>query len=199
MISDARPGSPASHAWWQGDGEQVCAFLHGYESVWLPGSLLEPGNREGLAAALFAASRHAKVELHLNKGLFGAPPEAIAASRDTAVNPAALTAFALAIIANGGPPPLPGLPGYSADPAPARRNARAVDAATAELRKVAPAPASYLSESNYFNADWAAAYWGGNYPRLKAAKATYDPSGLFIIHHGVGSDAWSADGFERIG
>jgi FAD/FMN-containing dehydrogenase len=199
MISDPRPGSPASHAWWQGDGEQVCAFLHGYESVWLPGTLLEPSNRGALADALFAASRHAKVELHLNKGLFGAPPEAIAASRDTAVNPAALTAFALAIIANGGPPPLPGLPGYSADPGAARRDARAVDAANAELRKVAPVPASYLSESNYFNADWATAYWGDNYPRLKSAKAKYDPDGLFIIHHGVGSDAWSTDGFERVG
>jgi hypothetical protein len=41
------------------------------------------------------------VQLHFNKGLAGAPPEALAATRQTATNPAALDAFALAIVANG--------------------------------------------------------------------------------------------------
>ncbi len=39
------------------------------------------------------------MELHFNKGLAGAPAEAIAAARNTATNPAMLDAFALAIIA----------------------------------------------------------------------------------------------------
>ena len=26
----------------------------------------------------------------------------------------------------------------------------------------------------------------------------YDPGGLFFVHHGVGSDKWSADGFTRL-
>jgi len=30
-------------------------------------------------------------------------------------------------------------------------------------------------------------------------KKQYDPQGLFFVHHGVGSEAWSADGFTRIG
>jgi hypothetical protein len=34
-------------------------------------------------------------------------------------------------------------------------------------------------------------------PRLVAAKKKYDPEGLFFVHHGVGSDEWSADGFSR--
>ena len=47
-----------------------------------------------------------KIVLHdafvdFKKGLAGAPPEEIAAARDTATNPAVLTAFALAIIAGG--------------------------------------------------------------------------------------------------
>jgi hypothetical protein len=29
-------------------------------------------------------------------------------------------------------------------------------------------------------------------------KKKYDPSGLFIVHHGVGSEEWSADGFTRL-
>lgn len=30
---------------------------------------------------------------------------------------------------------------------------------------------------------------------LAGARRKYDPDGLFFIHHGVGSEAWSADGF----
>jgi hypothetical protein len=29
-------------------------------------------------------------------------------------------------------------------------------------------------------------------------KQKYDPAGLFFVHHGVGSEHWSADGFERV-
>jgi hypothetical protein len=28
-------------------------------------------------------------------------------------------------------------------------------------------------------------------------KKKYDPNGLFFVHHGVGSEEWSADGFVR--
>jgi hypothetical protein len=29
-------------------------------------------------------------------------------------------------------------------------------------------------------------------------KDRYDPDGLFFVHHGVGSEDWSADGFTRL-
>jgi FAD/FMN-containing dehydrogenase len=197
MIADSRPGAPASHAWWRGDAEQVSMYLHGYESVWMPAGLLGDVQRPHLVEAMFAASRHMPVGLHLNKGLAGAPSEALARAADTAMNPAALDAFALAIIATGGAPPLPGLPAPPPDMALARRNAEAVDRANAELLKLAPDGGSYVSESNYFNPNWSRAFWGPNYPRLQTVKAKYDPDGLFFVHHGVGTEAWSADGFVR--
>ena len=41
-------------------------------------------------------------------------------------------------------------------------------------------------------------FWGPHYERLLAIKRRYDPDGLFFVHHGVGSEAWSDDGFTRI-
>ena len=121
MIPDRRAGAPDYHGWWQGDQDQVGAFLHGYESLWLPASLLSEGERQRLADALFAASRYKKVGLHFNKGLAGAPDDAIAAARDTATNPRVTEAFALVIIADGEGPRYPGLARPPLDAAAARR------------------------------------------------------------------------------
>jgi FAD/FMN-containing dehydrogenase len=199
MIRDDRKGASTSHGWWRGDQGQVGAFLYGYDSLWLPASLLGETRRKDLIGALLAASRHTQVQLHINKGLAGAPAEAIAATRRTATNPAVLDAFALAIMADGDErPAYPGFPRPALDLAAARKRAHGIDLAAAELRKVVPHAGSYVSESNYFNRSWQEAFWGGNYARLSAIKSKYDPDGLFIVHHGVGSEDWSADGFTRI-
>jgi len=145
---------------------------------------------------LFDASRHMAIRLHFNKGLAGGMPDAIARSHDTAMNPRAMDAFCLAIIATGGAPRYPGL-APSNDQAQAAHDAKAVDQATTILRAVAPDAGSYVSESNFFNANWQQEFWGTNYRRLAAVKAKYDPDGLFTVHHGVGSEAWSDDGFTR--
>jgi len=184
IFADTRPGAPSGNIWWAGDHDQVGAYWHGYESAWLPASLLAKEQQERLVDALFAASRQWTVSLHFNKGLAGAPEAALAAARDTATNPAAFSAFALAIIAGGGPPAYPGVPGHIPDFNAARPNARAIARAMVELRKVVPEAASYVSESSYFEQDWQRAHWGANYPRLQAVKGKYDPDGLFFVHHG---------------
>ena len=194
MIPDDRPGEPAHHGWWNGDQGQVGAYLNGFDSLWLPASLLSPVDE--LATALFKASRFKKVELHCNKGLAGAPDAARKAALTTATNPVVVDAFALALIADGQASAYPGERAPNA--AAAQKDADAITSAAETLRAIVPGAGSYVSESNYFNPRWQAAYWGSNYARLASIKGRYDPDCLFFVHNGVGSEGWSRDGFERL-
>jgi FAD/FMN-containing dehydrogenase len=198
FVSDSRPSARPGDVWWTGDGGQAGQFLYGFESLWLPASLLEDDSQDRFVNALFASSRHWGVELHFNKGLAGAPADAIASARDTATNPAVLDAFALAIIASGEGHAYPGLRGHEPDLAAARKEAAAVAKSMDELRKLVPNGGSYVSESDFFERSWPQSFWGANYRRLQAVKAKYDPAGLFFVHHGVGSEEWSSDGFTPL-
>jgi len=186
---DDRPGAPERNVFWPGDQAQAGQTLHGYESLWLPATLLGNDRRAAFADALFAATRHWSVALHLNKGLAGAPAAAIAAARDTATHPAMLEAFALAILGAGGGPAYPGVAGHEPDTALAARQSAAIERATSELRKVEPEGGAYVAESNYFQQDWERAFWGANAARLRAVKSAVDPRGLFTTHHGPGGAA----------
>jgi FAD/FMN-containing dehydrogenase len=196
FVSDPRTGASPSNAWWTGDAGQVAWTIYGYESLWLPASLLRDNSGERLADALFAGSRYNLIELHFNKGLGGAPSDAIEAARDTATNPAVLDAFALAIVADG-EGGYPGVRGHEPDIAAARKSRDQIHRSMNELRHLVPNGGSYVSESNFFQQDWQHSYWGSNYARLASVKKRYDPSGLFFVHNGVGSEEWSADGFTR--
>jgi FAD/FMN-containing dehydrogenase len=198
FVSDTRPGASPNKVWWAGDAGQVGWFIYGFESLWLPASLLEEDSQERLATALFAGSRNSGLELHFNKGLAGAPADAVAAARDTAMNPAVLTAFALAISADGQGPAYPGVPGHEPDRGAGQKSARDVNRCMSALRSIVSNGGSYVSESNFFENAWQDSYWGSNYGRLAVIKKKYDPSGLFFVHNGVGSEEWSADGFTRL-
>ena len=195
---DERAGAVPTDFWWNDDAGEVGWYIWGYDSMWLPASLLESDAQTRLAEALLAGSRHARIELHFNKGLAGAHPEVIAAARDTATNPSVLTAFALAIAADGQGPAYPGLPGHEPAVAKGRAAARAIERCMEQLRAVAGSSGSYVNETNYFKQDWQRSFWGENYSRLLAIKRQYDPDGLFFAHHGVGSEGWSRDGFTEV-
>jgi FAD/FMN-containing dehydrogenase len=185
ILQDDRPGAPVENVYWADNRGEAGQFLHAYRSAWMPASLLSDEESAGLADALFAASRRWTTSLHFNKGLAGSPPEEIDAAGDTAMNPAVLDAFALAIVAGEGPPTFAGIPGHEPDLARGRRAADRINAAMTELLKVAPGAGSYVSESDFFEPDWQRSYWGSNQARLAEVKRTHDPDGLFFVHHGV--------------
>jgi FAD/FMN-containing dehydrogenase len=184
-VADNRPGAPAHHMVWAGDKEQVGTYIHAYTSAWLPSRLLDEGQVQTLATAIVEASRHLGFSLHFNKGLFGASDETLARARDTAMNPEVLDAFALAIIANGGPSVFEGLPGAHRDDVKAQRGAEATRMSYDRLTQLAPGAGAYFSESDYFQKNFRKAYWGTNAPRLAAAKRKYDPEGTFTVRNGI--------------
>jgi FAD/FMN-containing dehydrogenase len=196
--TDSRSNAGAQNVWWKGDAGQVGWVVWGFESLWLPATLLQSDSQEKLANALYAASRFEEVELHFNKGLAGAPPEAIESAKNTATNPAVCNAFALAIIADGQGPAYPGIANHEPKVAEGRKAADAVHRSMNELRAIAADGGAYVSESNYFEQDFQQSYWGPNHARLAKIKQKYDPDGLFFVHNGVGSEQWSRDGFTKL-
>lgn len=200
VLADDRPGAPPANVFWTGDQAEAGQFIHAYHSAWMPVSLMKERNQDRIVQTLYAAAQHSAVHLHCSKGLAGAPAEAIARAKDTAMNPAVLDAFALLTVASYGEPQYPGIAGRAPDLELARARVKAVNAAIAEIYKLVPKAraGAYVAESNYFDPNWQQSYWGSNYPRLQAVKKSYDPDNLFFVHNGVGSENWSSDGFSSV-
>ncbi|KAL2869512.1 FAD-dependent oxidoreductase [Aspergillus lucknowensis] len=64
------------------------------------------------------------------------------------------------------------------------------------LRQLAPESGAYLNEADFRQPGFQRAIYGGNYERLRAVKAVYDPADPFYGLTAVGSDEWveRADG-----
>ncbi|HUA28815.1 MAG TPA: FAD-dependent oxidoreductase [Streptosporangiaceae bacterium] len=187
IVPDDLSGSPKNYYYWATNAGEVGQVLHAFESTWLSQKLLDPQRQPALVDALIRASQFWQVSLHCNKGLAGAPANALDWTKDTPMNPAVLDSFALAIVAANEPPAYPGIPGHEPDIEQGRRNARTVGAAMAPLKALRKRPASYISETDYFQGDWQTSFWGDHYARLAEVKERYDPEGLFFVHHGVGT------------
>ena len=56
--------------------------------------------------------------------------------------------------------------------------------------RVTPGGGSYSNEGNYFQDNWQQEFWGANYDRLLRVKKKYDPTNLFSVHKGVGSEGY---------
>ena len=185
---DDRPDAQKGQFWWSGDAEQVHTYWYAYESRWLPLDLFQPANADKLADALFAASRKSWSTIHFNKGLAGASADALARTRDTSMNPAVLNSAALFLTGAIGDA-MPGVAGHDVDRAKANERKALATAAIQAIRDVTPGAGSYVNETSYFEPDWQHAFWGDNYDKLLAIKRKYDPRGLFMCHHCVGSEA----------
>jgi len=167
-----RPGSPAAHA-------------------------VQTLRRRLSAPNVLPFSRPSSAE-YSEGGITVVEPHVSSEAQDTAMNPAVLTAFALATVADGQGPAYPRIPGHEPDVFKARTAAKAIDECVEQLRAVAGENGLYVNETNYFEKDWQQAFWGDNYSRLAEIKQKYDPDGLFFVHNGVGSEGWSRDGFTRV-
>lgn len=199
IIPDQRSKSGSHSFSWAGDQDQVGWYLYGFHSTWLPKQLLEENKQEKLIEALFIATRFWSVSLHFNKGLSGAPKTELEKAKNTAMNPAVLDAFALALVAgsDSNSHVWSGIEGYEPDLKKGEKRKEKIDHAMDAIYDIVPQPASYFSESDYFEKNWQESFWGSNYKRLSFIKEKYDPEGLFYIHHGVGSEKWTDNGFKR--
>jgi FAD binding domain/Berberine and berberine like len=192
---DDRPEASPSNIFWLSNKQEAGQYLYGYKSCWLAQELLHDEKQSVLADAVFNASRFWTISLHFNKGLAGAMPEVIEDARNSAMNPAVLTSFALAIIAGQGEPAFEGIKGHEPDFGEAKAGAKNISMAMDALKKASGDLNTYLAESDYFDKNWKKSFWGSNYNRLLSIKEKVDPKGLFFVHHGVGSEYWNEDGF----
>jgi FAD/FMN-containing dehydrogenase len=187
ICRDDRPDVPPHRFWWATNQGEVSQYLDAFSSRWLPRGLFAR-TPERITEALFEATRHWNVSLHFNKALSGASPEAVSRDRATSINPAAFDAACLLITASHQPDTFPGVAGREPDMAAAAARADRVRRAMEPIRAITPTSGSYVNETDYFEPDWQQSFWGDNYPRLLAIKRRYDPTGLFRVHHGVGSE-----------
>lgn len=185
---DDRPGRRRSgDFWWTSNENEASQYVDSYQSRWLPLDVVrdEPGQA---AEALVRGSRHHQFGIHINKGLAGATPGALARDRTTSVNPAVFDALGLVICASLQTFVHPGVPDHEPDPASAAAGARAVTEAMDPIRSLSPRSGSYVNETDFFEEGWQRSHWGDHYPRLVEIKRRYDPDNVFSVHHGVGSD-----------
>jgi len=187
VVLDPRPNQPDNQYWWSGNQGEVAAYWFAYESRWVPTSMLvdRPGDTVRM---LVDASRIRNLTFQINKGLSGEAPEARERDRRTALHPTAFDAAALIIMAAAQQYAYPGIEGQEPDVASGQREREEVARAMAIVRGALPGQGAYANEASYFTEDWKNEFWGEHYERLLEIKRRYDPTNLFRVHHGVGSD-----------
>ena len=198
ISTDDQPGAPQDNIYWKGDGGQAGQFIHGYHSGWLSQDLLKDENIAQLTNAFFETSRLWSFSLHFNKGLAGTRPEEKEAAANTSINPSVVDAFALLILAGEEGPAMMGIAGHEPNMKEAKEAASSMRTAMGQLKKMVPVKGSYVNETDFFEENWQNSFWDSNYKKLLAIKNSYDPDGLFFVHHGVGSETWSEDGFTKM-
>ena len=82
----------------------------------------------------------------------------------------------------------PGVRGREPNVAEGEDQRARVTAAMKFIRNATLGAGSYVNETDYFEPDWQREFWGDNYQRLLKIKRKYDPEGLFLCHHCVGSE-----------
>ena len=179
VLPDDRPSAPGENLFWVSNLAEAGHFLHGFESLWLPRSLLEPGRREQLVEALFAATRHWPVNLHFQKALAGASEEAISAVQTLRRTPRCWTPSPSSSSPAGNSLPILAYPATNLT-SKRRGGRRGRSKNQRQLRKVAPEAGTYGAESSFFERNWQRAYWGPNYPAYSRSRRSTTPRGCSL-------------------
>ena len=132
MVWDPRDGAPKTNVWWKGDGVQASLFLYAIRVDVAAGGAAE-GRRDRPPRPTRSSTRRAssRCSSTSTRAWRARRRTGIAASRDTATNPAVLDAFTLALIASGAPLTQPEPPGHEPTCATARDDAKPPIAAAA--------------------------------------------------------------------
>ncbi|KAK4155836.1 FAD binding domain-containing protein [Chaetomidium leptoderma] len=75
---------------------------------------------------------------------------------------------------------------------------RITDEFVPQLRAVTPGSGTYVNEADLNQPNWKEEFFGVNYDRLLSVKQKWDPTSMFYIVKGVGSDAWTVDSDGRM-
>jgi hypothetical protein len=90
--------------------------------------------------------------------------------------------------------PYPGIADHEPNLSTGRKHAGAIENAMTEMRPTVPPRAPPTFRRAIVST---ATSEGPKYARPLAVKDNDDPDGLFVVHHGVRSERWSANGFTR--
>ena len=187
-IFDNRRNAPAGYFWWTGNAAEVGAYWGAYDGRGVPWSMTQGGKARELAQGLFDASRTSLILWQTNKALYGEHPEAKERDLTTSINPAVFDNVAFITIGAWKQAKYPGIAGHEPDRAVSQAQFTGVMTASEFVHEATPGGGSYSNEGNYFQKGWQTEFWGSNYPRLLRVKKRYDPTNLFRVHKGVGSE-----------
>ena len=65
-------------------------------------------------------------------------------------------------------------------------------------RDISPGAGGYLAESERLEPNFGQAFFGTNYPKLLTLKQKYDPTELFWVSTGVGSEGWQVESIDTL-
>jgi FAD/FMN-containing dehydrogenase len=187
-IMDDRPEALDGYFWWKGNAVEVGAYWGGYQGHGIPREALQGSTVSELAQAFFNATRTSLVLLQTNKALAGEPEEARKRDETTSINPAVFNNAAFVTLGDWVQYKYVGVAGHEPDEAVAQDQFDGVNTAMEFIKKVTPTGGSYTNEGYYFEKAWQSEFWGENYSKLLKVKQQYDPTNLFTVHHGVGSE-----------
>jgi len=160
------------------------------------GSRATPGNRlipksnwddAALNNKTFAAIRHAVDNAILVLGYHQAP--ANPAKIINSVNPAFRNEAAQVVVVNS-----------ITDSSPAgvaQSQEHMTNFIMRPLREATPNGGAYGNEADPAEPNYQQSFWGANYPRLVQIKNEWDPTGLFFVNRGVGTEGWIVEDGDR--